>query len=90
VEHLKIGLLYVSLHNQLRKKVGMDKTISRKDFFCIIGKHFLVPKNLRPVIIKEMENRKLINHLNSDQIEVLEYDLDLETDTNKFYKDVGL
>ncbi len=68
----------------------MDKTISRKDFFCIIGKHFLVPKNLRPVIIKEMENRKLINHLNSDQIEVLEYDLDLETDTNKFYKDVGL
>ena len=87
--NLKIGLLYISLHNQLVKRVGINKTLNRKDFFCIIGKHFLIPKNLRPIIIKEMENRELIKQDN-DNITVLNYDLDLEKDANKFYQMAGL
>ena len=54
---LEVGLLYVSLHNQLSRRASKDGMVEKKEFFCIIGKHFLIPKNLRPVIIKEMEKR---------------------------------
>ena len=88
-ENLKVGLLYISLHNQLVKKIGVNRTISRKDFFCIIGKHFLVPKNLRMVVIKEMENKNLIKQT-SQEIIILKQEYDLENNINKFYKMVGL
>jgi len=87
---LKIGLLYLSLYNQLIKKMRADKTISRKEFFCIIGKHFLVPKNLRPIIIKEMENRNLIIQEPNSDITVIKHNLDLEKDANKLYRMAGL
>lgn len=90
MEKLKIGLLYLSLHNQLIKRVGINRIINRKDFFCIIGKHFLIPKNLRYLIIKEMEYRKLINQITNDEIHILEYEFNLEKDANKFYQMVGL
>lgn len=86
---LKVGLLYLSLHNQLIKQVGVNKIISRKEFFCIIGKHFLVPKNLRMVVIKEMENRSLIKQENKEII-ILKPMYDLENDINKFYQMAGL
>lgn len=87
---LNVGLLYLSLHNQLIKQSGRNKIIKRKDFFCIIGKHFLIPKNLRPLIIKEMEYKKLVNRITSDEIQILNYYLNLEEDASKFSEIISL
>jgi len=89
-EELNIGLLYISLHNLLRKKVGVNRCISKKDFYTILGKHFLIPKNIRIVIIKEMEERNLVEIESQNSIKILDCELDLEKDTSKFYQRVGL
>lgn len=87
---LKISLLYLSLHNLLKRKYGINKTISRKQLYCILGKHYLVDKRLRPVIIKEMESFNLINKIDRENIKILDCTFDPEKDANKFYKAFGL
>ena len=89
-EELNIGLLYISLHNLLKKKVGLDRIISRKDFYTILGKHFLIPKNIRIVVIKEMESRGLVKQENKDNIKILNCDLDIEKDISSWYQKVGI
>lgn len=88
MDKLNVGLLYLSLYNQLVKRVGANREITRKDFFCIIGKHFLVPKNLKNAVVKEMEDRKLIE-AQGNKILILENDFDIEN-TNKIYSSMGL
>lgn len=88
MDKLNVGLLYLSLYNQLVKRVGANREITRKDFFCIIGKHFLVPKNLKNAVVKEMEDRKLIE-AQGNKILILENDFDMEN-TSKIYLSVGL
>jgi len=87
---INVGILYLSLHNLLRKKVGVNREISKKDFYCMVGKHFLVPKNIRAVIIKEMEIRGLVKQQNKDTITVLSCDIDLEKNPNKFFQNMGI
>lgn len=86
---LKVGILYLALHNQLRKCYGCH-IITRKEFFGKIGKHFMTPKNLRPLILKEMCKQNLIKQIDRDNIEILHIDINIETDCNKLYKMVGL
>jgi hypothetical protein len=87
---LNIGLLYLSLHNQLKKSVGMNKTLTRKELFTILGKHFLIPKPVRACIIRELELMKMVKRLDRDNIKLLDYNLDIERDVNKFYKTLKL
>jgi hypothetical protein len=68
----------------------MTRTITRKDFYTILGKHFLIPKNVRVCIIKEMELMNMVKQLDRDTIKVLDYDLDIERDVSKFYKTLDL
>ena len=90
MKKLNIGLLYLSLHNQLKRRAGINKTISRKDFFTILGKHFLIPKNIRIIVIQEMQERELIKQEDKENLLVLPYEIDLETDVNKLYQMAGL
>jgi len=90
MEKLKIGLLYLSLHNQLIKKFGANNLISRKEFLEKIGRHFLLPKTLRPIIIIEMSERKLIKRIDRDNIKILECEIDLERDVSKLYQMAGI
>jgi len=87
---LKIGILYISLHNLLVRKEGLNKIISRKALFIHIGRHYLVPRKLRPVLLKEMCNRKLLEEVNRDTYKILDCEFDLERDANKFYEMIGL
>ena len=87
---LNIGLLYLSLHNQLKKKYGFHREFTKKDLFCILGKHYLVPKNTRIAVIKEMELMKLIEVTDDKRFKVLNCDLDIERDVQKFYKTLEL
>jgi len=83
---IPIGLLYLSLHNLLKRKHGVNNIITRKEFFCELGKHYLVPKNLRPIIIKEMEEIKLIKQQPLGNILILKCEWDLEKDVQEFYQ----
>ena len=88
--NLDIKLLYLSLHNLLRKKYGTNQVIQRKEIYGELGRHFLIPKNLRCVVIKELENMNLIKKNDRDSLILLEYKFNIEEDTNRFLKEVGL
>jgi hypothetical protein len=87
---LRFGLLYLSLHAQLLNKVGINKIITRKEFFCILGKHFLIPKDKRNFIIKEMEKLELISRENKESIKVLKCDININDNPNEVYKKAGI
>jgi len=89
-KELSIGLLYISLHNLLRKRIGVNRYISRKDFYTILGKHFLIPKNIRIVVIKEMEERGLVKQEDRNNIKILDCNLDIENDISSWYQKVGI
>lgn len=90
MEQLKIGLLYLGLHNQLIKKFGENAIITRKEFFIKIGRFQHLSKSLRPIVIKEMEEKQLIKRLNRDHLQILNIDIDIEKDVNKLYELAGL
>ena len=78
------GLLYLGLHNQLVKKHGVNAIITRKEFFCKLGKHYLIPMDLRHYILKEMEERELIKKVNRDNIQILSCSLYTKSQKYKF------
>jgi hypothetical protein len=84
--NIPIRILYLALHSQLKKKYGIDTIISVKDFYCKLGKHGQVPKQSRYLVIKEMEEMKLIKQESRDHIKILNCEWDIERDTNKFYE----
>lgn len=87
---LDIGLLYLGLHNQLTKKFGKDGILTRKEFFTKIGKHGQIPRGLRPIILKEMEQKELIKRISRDTIQILSIEIDIESDSNRLYRLAGL
>jgi hypothetical protein len=88
--NLNIGLLYLSLHNQLRKKIGLEGTITRKILFEKLGRHYLIPKNLRDVVIEEMKQRKMLKEVEKGKFKLIGGCLDIEKDVSKIYKMAGL
>ncbi len=82
---LNRGILYLSLHNQLKRNVGLNKRLGEREFFIIIGKHFLIPKRYKKMMINEMENIGLLKRVEGKELEVLECDIDIENDIDKFF-----
>jgi len=87
---LEIGILYLGLHNQFIKKFGVNAIINRKKFYEKIGRFNQLPKDIRPLVMKEMEEMKLIERVNRDQIKILKCDINVEEDANKLYKLAGI
>lgn len=87
---LPIKILYLALHNQLKKKFGINRVIERKEFYCKLGKHSQVPKIARVLVIKEMEEMGLIKQESRDRILILECEWELEKDIKKFYEWMGI
>lgn len=90
MEKISIGILYLSLHNQLTKKFGVNTIISRKEFEIKIAKHGQIPKKLRPVVLKEMEEKQMLERVNRDSIKILPLDINIEEDCDKLYRLAGL
>jgi len=65
------GLLYLGLHNQLVKKHGVNTIITRKEFFCKLGKHYLIPM-------------ELVKKVNRDNIQILSCNLYTKSQKYKF------
>jgi predicted hydrolase (HD superfamily) len=85
-QKLNIGLLYLGLHNQLVKKYGVNTIITRKEFYCKLGKHYMIPKDLRHYITKEMIMKKLLELVNRNEIKICACNIDIEKEPNKLYK----
>jgi len=83
-----VDVLYFSLHNHLRKKFG-QKPIPNKEFFALLGRHFLIPKPLRIIVLKEMEQRKLVEVIDKQTITIISSNLTVEEATGEFYKKMG-
>lgn len=87
---LKVGLLYIALHNQLERKFGRNKVVSRKEIFAKIGRFQHIPRGIIPIVIKDMEERGLIEKISRDTIKILPCIIDLERDSTKLYELAGL
>jgi len=87
---LKRGILYLSLHNQLVKRFGVNREVEKKEIYAKLGRHFMIPKNLRELTIKEMEEKGLITQENNNKIIILPLEIDIEKDCNKLYKKAGM
>ena len=85
-EKLKIGLLYLSFHNSLRKVYGINRVVTKKELMIKLGRQFLVPKPLRILVIKELEKMNLLKKESKDNFKILDYELNIEEDTNKFLR----
>jgi spore coat polysaccharide biosynthesis predicted glycosyltransferase SpsG len=85
MESLNIGILYLSLHNLLKRKVGVNRYTTKKEINAILGRHFLVPKNLRIAVIKELKNMNLIQE-DKNEVMIIDCKLDVTEDANKLFK----
>lgn len=87
---LDIRLLYLALHNQLCKKFGSGNLFTRKEFFTKLGKHYMIPKNLRYQVIKEMEEMNLLKLVNRDTLEILSFEINIEEDSHRIIQLMNL
>jgi len=85
METLSVGILYLSFHNLLKKKIGINRYTNKKEINAMLGRHFLVPKNLRIAVIKELKNMNLIKE-EKEGILIIDYKLDISQDANKLFK----
>jgi len=83
-----ISVLHFSLHCHLLKKFG-NKPVSKKDFYALLGRHFLIPKTLRIVALKEMEERGLIEMIDKQNLITKKGSFELEHSASEFYKMMG-
>jgi hypothetical protein len=90
MKRFNVGILYLGLHNQLFKKFGCDAEITIKEFYTKLGKHGQIPKNLRPVVLKEMELKGLIQRINRDKFKVVKLDINIEEDCHKLFEIANL
>jgi hypothetical protein len=84
-----LSVLYFSLYHHLKKKFGY-KPLSKRDFFALLGRHFLIPKPLRIVVLKEMEQRNLIEMVNKQNLRVRPgVVMNIEESASEFYRKMG-
>ncbi len=83
---LKIGLLYLSFHNSLKKVYGINKIVTKDQLLEKLGRHGLVPKQLRIIVIKELEKMNLLKRESENSFKILDYKLNIEEDASKFFK----
>jgi hypothetical protein len=84
-EKLKIGLLYLSLHNVLLKKYKVNSIIQRKEILRQIGIHAHATCGLRDYVIKEMIKKGLLEKVNRDELKILPFEVNIEEEPNKLY-----
>lgn len=82
-EKLKVGLLYIALHNQLVSKYGVNTIITNKVLFCKLGRDYHLPRSLRPYIIKEMIKSNLLEKISRDSIKILNCNLNIEREEDR-------
>lgn len=86
---LKKSILYLSLHNSLKKIHGINRPVEKEKIKIKLGRQYLVPKRLRDEAIKELEKIGLIK-IKGNIIYILNGEFDLENKPNEFFKCIGM
>ena len=84
----RLDVLYFSLHLHLKKKFGF-KPISKKDFYALLGRHFLIPKNLRICVLEEMKGMNLIEMIDKQNLRVSGTVINVDNAAKEFYQKMG-
>ena len=71
-------ILYLSFHNSLRKKFGVNRVVCKREIIIKLGRQFLVPKHLREDAINELEMMGLLEKIDKNHIKILDCDICLE------------
>ena len=90
MKKLNNKILYLSFHNSLKKKFGVNRIIHKKEIIIKLGRQFLVPKNLRVLALKELENMGLFKQESRDHFKILEGFCDLEENPKEFFGKISL
>ena len=90
MDKLKIGILYLSFHNSLKKLYGVNRIVSKESLIIKLGRQFLVPKRLRILAVKELESMGLLKEESKTEYKILDYKLNIEEDANKFLQAMKL
>ena len=87
----KVDVIYHCIHKRFTDRVSRvnGKILARKEAEYIIANLYHIPKNLRSVVLKEMELLNLIRLNGKSEIRVLEPTTDLEN-TSAMFRKVGL
>ncbi len=81
-------IFYFYIHYKLKEKYRVATVLSTKEAMKFLFE-WRIPKELRPVIIKELEILNLIERVNKKTIKINDSTFKIE-DVRKFYEAVGI
>ncbi len=81
-------IFYFYIHYKLKEKFKEGAVLSTKDAMNFLFE-WRIPKEIRPIMIKELESLKLIERINKKTIRIEHSDFVLE-DIREFYRAVGI
>jgi len=83
-----LDVIHFSLYHHMKKKYGY-RPITKKEFFALLGRHFLVPKSLRICVYKEMEQLKLIEKIDKQTLRIADTIISIEESVGEYYRKMG-
>jgi len=87
---LELNIFYLCVHKKLHERVHLSGTITRHNFFRLLGETYHIPKKLRIIVLKEMQECEMIKELKGTLIKVLPIIIDPELNLNKFYENANI
>ena len=85
----EVPVLYLCFHKKLYNCYGCT-VVNRKDVLEKMGEIYKIPKNLRVVIMKEMEDLDMISKINRDKIKINSCMIDVEENISRIYYKLGM
>lgn len=89
-----LNIFYLCVQKKAHERwAGKSKVIPKESFMRMLGETYHIPKKLRPVVMKEMENQKMIRILGTtrnNNVELLPLEFDPEEKANTFYRQLGM
>jgi hypothetical protein len=87
---LKVDILYIALHNELTRDFGVNRIIPRKLVCIKLGRFHHLSNGLRQLVIKELEQKGILEVVNRDNVKILPLEIDLVNNSTKLFELVGL
>ena len=66
----KLGLMYFQIHKKLETIASPEGIVTRKQIFSCLGSNYHIKKDIRELIIKEMESNDFLKRVSSGFIKI--------------------
>lgn len=84
----RINLIYLLIHKRLHEKFK-EEEIKLEELFKVICKVHGINKQYRYLVLKELEEMKLVKRINSNYIKTLPPLINLD-ESSKLYQSIGM